>query len=180
MTRASIKACILAAFATVLLPLAGCGAKNSDLKAWVDEQKLKKGEIEPLPPTKTFDKFTYTLKSPEDRDPFDLPHSEEEEAQAQSGPRPDQNRVKEPLEAFPLDGLTMVGTLGAAGAPEGLLKDPDGVIRRVHVGNYIGQNYGRITAINMGQIELVELVPNQTGGWDERKASISLANASRK
>ncbi|HET9032189.1 MAG TPA: pilus assembly protein PilP, partial [Dokdonella sp.] len=79
----------------------------------------------------------------------------------------------------PLDGLKMVGTLGPAAKPEGLLKDPEGVIRRVHIGNYVGQNYGKITAINEGQIDLVELVPNQTGGWVERQTSISLADASK-
>jgi type IV pilus assembly protein PilP len=120
------------------------------------------------------------LKSPDDRDPFDLPSREEEQETANAGPRPDQNRTPEPLESFPLDGLKMVGTLGAPSAPEGLLKDPEGVIRRVHIGNYVGQNYGRITAINEGQIELVELVPNQTGGWVERQQSISLADANRK
>ena len=70
----------------------------------------------------------------------------------------------------------MSGTLGAVGAIEGLVRDPDGVVHRVHVGNYMGQNYGRITAIEEDRIDLVELVPNGTGGWMERPASIALGD----
>ena len=59
---------------------------------------------------------------------------------------------------------------------EVLIRDPDGVIHRVHVGNYMGQNYGHITAIGEDHIDLVELVSNGTGGWMERQASIALGD----
>ncbi|MEZ5461387.1 pilus assembly protein PilP [Dokdonella sp.] len=177
--NASAKRILLTSLA--LLAVSGCMSGKEEVEKWVQQEKAKKGApLDPPPAIKTFETFEYTLHSPDDRDPFDLPSSEEEEAAAETGPRPDQNRAPEPLEAFPLDGLKMVGTLGAANAPEGLLKDPEGVIRRVRPGNYIGQNYGRITAISEGQIDLVELVPNQTGGWVERQQSISLADANQK
>jgi type IV pilus assembly protein PilP len=167
--------------AMVLLGMAGCMSGTEEVQKWVAEEKAKDGpDIEPKPAIKTFETFEYTLKAPDDRDPFNIATSEAEEEAAAAGPRPDQNRTPEPLESFPLDGLKMVGTLGPPSAPEGLLQDPDGVIRRVRIGNYVGQNYGRITAINEGQIDLVELVPNQTGGWVERQQSISLADAIRK
>lgn len=165
----------------VALALAGCTSGKEEVEKWVLQEKAKKGPpLDPPPAIKTFETFEYTLSAPKDRDPFDLPTELNEESAAESGPRPDQNRAPEPLEAFPLDGLKMVGTLGAANAPEGLLKDPEGVIRRVRPGNYVGQNYGRIIGISEGQIELVELVPNQTGGWVERQQSISLADANQK
>jgi type IV pilus assembly protein PilP len=171
----------LLAVTLLLVGLAACTSGTEEVEKWVAAEKAKDGpDIEPKPSIKTFETFEYKLKAPEDRDPFDLAVNEEEEEAAASGPRPDQNRTPEPLESFPLDGLKMVGTLGPASAPEGLLKDPEGVIRRVRIGNYVGQNYGRIIAINEGQIELVELVPNQTGGWVERQQSISLADAIRK
>ena len=161
--------------------LPGCMSGTAEVQKWVAQEKAKEGpDIEPKPAIKTFETFEYTLHAPEDRDPFDLPSNDAEERNATAGPRPDQNRTPEPLESYPLDGLKMVGTLGSPNAPEGLLKDPEGVIRRVHVGNYVGQNYGKITAINEGQIDLVELVPNQTGGWVERQQSISLADANKK
>jgi type IV pilus assembly protein PilP len=58
---------------------------------------------------------------------------------------------------------------------EALVRDPDGVVHRVRVGNYLGQNYGRVIAVEEDRIELVELVPNGTGGWMEKPATIALA-----
>lgn len=164
-----------------LSSLISCTSGTDEVRQWVAKEKAKKGAPLDAPPViKTFESFEYTLRVPDDRDPFNLPFNEEEEKATANGPRPDQNRVREPLESFPLDGLKMVGTLGAASAPEGLLKDPEGVIRRVQIGNYLGQNYGRVTAINENQIDLVELVPNETGGWVERQSMISLADANKK
>ncbi len=172
--RAALAACALAV-------LAGCASGVDEVEQWVKQEKAKKGQaLQPPPVIKTFETFEYTLRAPEDRDPFNVPLDKSEEEEKTAGPRPDKNRTPEPLEAFPLDGLKMVGTLGSAAAPEGLLKDPEGVIRRVKPGDYVGQNYGRITAINESQIELVELVANDTGGWAERHTSIALADANKK
>jgi type IV pilus assembly protein PilP len=174
MAKSSL-ACLLVA------TLAGCTSGTGDVEKWVAEEKAKKGQpLQPPPVIKTFESFEYTLRAPDDRDPFNVPMDKTEEEEKTAGPRPDKNRTPEPLEAFPLDGLKMVGTLGSAAAPEGLLKDPEGVIRRVKPGDYVGQNYGRITAINESQIELVELVANDTGGWAERQTTIALADANKK
>jgi type IV pilus assembly protein PilP len=165
----------------LLVTLAGCTSGVSEVEKWVAVEKAKKGQpLQPPPVIKTFESFEYTLRAPDDRDPFNVPMDKTEEEEKTAGPRPDKNRTPEPLEAFPLDGLKMVGTLGSAAAPEGLLKDPEGVIRRVKPGDYVGQNYGRITAINESQIELVELVANDTGGWAERQTTIALADANKK
>ena len=77
--------------------------------------------------------------------PFSNPTADE--SASSSALRPDPNRPKEPLESFPLDGLDMVGTLGEGGTLVGLVMDPERVIHRVNVGNYMGQTDGRITAI---------------------------------
>ena len=160
------------------LCLAGCTMGRSDLEQWVAAEKAKKGApLEPLPVVKTFETFEY--RDQDLRDPFS-PSPEEQrqaaESSAGSGPQPDQNRVHEPLESFPLDSLAMVGTIGVGPAAEGLVKDTDGVVHRVHVNNYLGQNYGRITAIADDHSELVELVPNGSGGWMERQASIAIGD----
>ena len=162
--------------ALVLVALGGC-SPGSDLRQWVAQEKAKKGSpLEPLPVIKTFETFEY--KDQELRDPFNA--SPEEQAQnVSAGPHPDQDRAREPLEAFPLDGLKMSGTLGLAKSIEGLVRDPDGVVHRVHVGNYLGQNYGRITGINEDHIDLVELVPNGSGGWMERQATIALGDTKK-
>ncbi|MBD8897469.1 pilus assembly protein PilP [Rhodanobacter sp. DHG33] len=151
--------------------LGGCTGSNSDLREWIAQQKGMKGApIPPLPVIKTFETFTYADQDL--RDPFG-PSAAEVDA-ATSGPRPDQNRPKEPLEAFALDSLKMVGTIGTGPGTEALIKDPGGVIHPVHRGEYMGQNYGRITAISDDHIDLTELVSNGNGGWMERPASIAL------
>jgi len=154
--------------------LAGCMGDMSDLQKWVTDEKAKPGPpLEPLPVLKTFETFEY--KDQEQRDPFAPSLEEQREALAASGTgmRPDQH-PKEPLESFPLDSLKMVGTIGTGATVEGLLKDPDGVIHRVHARNYLGQNNGKITAIAEDHIDLVELVPNGSGGWMERQATVAL------
>jgi type IV pilus assembly protein PilP len=158
-----------------IVPLALSSCSNGDdIHHWVAQEKAKRGApLQALPVIRTFETFLYTDQ--ELRDPFGL-STAEQVVQTETGPHPDQDRPREPLESFPLDGLKMSGTLGAAGAIEGLVRDPDGVVHRVHVGNYLGQNYGRITAIQEDRIDLVELVPNGTGGWMERPASMALGD----
>ncbi|MEP7184618.1 MAG: pilus assembly protein PilP [Rhodanobacter sp.] len=153
--------------------LAGCTRGMSDLRSWVAQEKAKKGApIQPLPVIKTFETFKYDDQ--DRRDPFSPSTVELERNATTSGPRPDADRAKEPLELFALDSLKMVGTVGTGGGMEVLIKDPGGVIHRVHSNEYMGQNYGHITAISEDHIDLVELVSNGNGGWMERPASIAL------
>lgn len=166
----------VAALCGALIALAGCTRGMSDLRDWVAKEKLKKGApIDPLPVIRTFETFEYSDQG--DRDPFS-PSSAETQPAATSatatGPRPDENRAKQPLEMFALDSLKMVGTVGTGANTEVLIKDPGGVIHRVHKNEYMGQNYGRITAISDDHVDLVELISNGNGGWMERPASIAL------
>ena len=155
------------------LMLAGCTRGMSDLRTWVAQEKAKKGApIQPLPVIKTFETFTYNDQ--DRRDPFSPSTAELDNSAATSGPRPDANRAKQPLELFALDSLKMVGTVGTGANTEVLIKDPGGVIHRVHKNEYMGQNYGRITAISDDHVDLVELISNGNGGWMERPASIAL------
>ena len=153
------------------LVLGGCTRGMSDLRSWVAQEKARKGApIQPLPVIKTFETFKYTDQDL--RDPFSA--STAELQNTSNGPRPDAGRPKQPLEMFALDSLKMVGTVGTGASMEVLIKDPGGVIHRVHVGEYMGQNYGHVTAISEDHIDLIELVSNGNGGWMERPASIAL------
>lgn len=152
--------------------LAGCTPGMGDLQVKVDEIKARKGApLEPLPVMKTFETFEYQAQSL--RDPFS-PSEEEEASDQPTGPRPDMNRAKDPLESFPLDALDMVGTLGVGSDITALIKDPDGVVHQIRSDQYMGQNFGRVTGVFEDHVELVELIPNGVGGWIERQASILL------
>ncbi|HUW54813.1 MAG TPA: pilus assembly protein PilP [Rhodanobacter sp.] len=156
------------------LVLGGCTRGMSDLRSWVAQEKAKRGApIQPLPVIKTFETFKYDDQGK--RDPFSASTAELQPSNTSNGPRPDANRAKQPLEMFALDSLKMVGTVGTGANMEVLIKDPGGVIHRVHRGEYMGQNYGHVTAISEDHIDLVELISNGSGGWMERPASIALA-----
>jgi type IV pilus assembly protein PilP len=158
-----------------LLLLAGCTRGMSDLRDWVAQEKSKKGApIPPLPVIKTFETFQYSDEGK--RDPFSASTAEIQPSDPSNGPRPDEGRPKQPLEMFALDSLKMVGTVGTGTGMEALVKDPGGVIHRVHVSEYLGQNYGRVIDIAEDHIDLVELVSNGNGGWMERSASIGLGD----
>jgi type IV pilus assembly protein PilP len=154
------------------LALGGCGRDMADLDAYVAEVKARPGgKIEPLPEIKTYETFTYEPGGA--RSPFvaSLPDARAAEA---GGVRPDQSRRREYLESFPLDTLDMVGTLNLGGSLYGLVQTNDKLIHRVTVGNYLGQNDGRIVAITDSDIQLIEIIPDGLGGYTERAASISL------
>jgi type IV pilus assembly protein PilP len=154
------------------LATAGCSSGMSDLENYIAEVKARPAPpLDPLPVMQQFETFEYAAHDL--RDPFSDP-SDEQSEQVASGPRPDPERRKEALEAFPLDGLDMMGTLGSGDGLVALVMDPDKVIHRVVPGNYLGQNDGRIVGVYEDRIELVELVSDGSGGWTERRADVAL------
>jgi len=164
---------------TVTVLLTGCGNDDvSDLNRYISEVKARPKEaIKPLPEIKVIEPFMF---KPEGlRDPFKpLEQPEQTEGvdvSTGTGIKPDTTRRKEELEAFPLDGLKMVGTVNMKSSLWGLVKASDGTIYRVKVGNYVGKNYGKIIRIVSDKIELMEIVPDkQPGTWREQSASITL------
>jgi type IV pilus assembly protein PilP len=159
---------VVAAFG--LATLAGCSDDIGDMRAKIDEIKAKPSRgIEPLPEVKPYETFQYAAT--DQRSPFEagLP------ASATNGVRPDSNRPREFLEQFSLDTLRMVGTLKLQGRVFGLVQTRDGLVHRVLPGNHVGQNDGRITAIDQGKISLTEIVPDGMGGFIERPAALALS-----
>ncbi|MGZ8151967.1 MAG: pilus assembly protein PilP [Methylovulum sp.] len=158
--------------------LAGCSNEDfSDLDRFLREVKARpKGSIAPLPDIKVVEPFIF--KPEELRDPFKpLEHSEQNQdadASTGSGLKPDFSRRKEELEAFPLDGLKMVGTVIMKSRLWGLIKASDNTVYRVQVGNYMGKNYGKIIRINADKIELMEIVPDKPGTWREQQTTLAL------
>lgn len=166
---------------TSALALSACSNDMGDLQQYIAEVKARPATpIEPIPPVKTYQPYEYDGTS--GRDPFRSSSSEGREvvqggngsSPTAVGPRPDFDRAKEYLERFELDTLTMVGTFGQEGNFWGLVRDPDGVVHRVSIEDFMGKNHGQIVAIQDSQIELSELITDGSGGWLQREASIAL------
>ncbi len=157
--------------------LAGCGrgvtstpGEAPNLEKWVVDVKARPAPpLEPLPVMQQFETFEYAAQGL--RDPFSRAFTDDGNG---SGPRPDSARRKQALEAFPLDSLDMVGTLGRGAGLIALVMAPDKVTYRVRIGDYMGQSDGRVTSVHDDRIELVELVPDGAGGWLERPATLAL------
>lgn len=167
----SLRPLLLALVATGAL--CACAPGLGDLQAWVADVKARPPKpLDPLPVMRQFETFEYTVEN--ERDPFSNPQGEQDALASTSSLRPDSNRRKEPLEAYPLDSLTMVGTLGAGDQMVALIMDPERVVHKVTAGHYMGQSEGRIDAVFEDHINLTELVPDGAGGWMERKAQVAL------
>jgi len=156
------------AVATVL---AGCSSEIDELKAFVrDSDKSLPRRIDPLPAVKPFEPFAYEgFDLP---DPF-KPRKLSAPKEGAGGLAPDLNRRKEPLEAFPLEQLKMVGTL-SQGKDTFAIVRADKTLYRVKKGNYMGQNFGLITDVNEGEIKLKEIVQDSAGDWAERQSVLPL------
>jgi type IV pilus assembly protein PilP len=164
--------------------LTGCGSRDiGDLEVYAHQVLARKGgQIEPLPEMKPYERYLYQSAQSGVRDPFEpfyKAHQEQLAAQADTTVQTKylheiQNRNREELEQFELDSLRMVGTLQGQGGIWGIVLDREGTVHRVQVGNYMGQNYGKVTTIEENQIELRELISDDQSGWQERHASLAL------
>jgi type IV pilus assembly protein PilP len=169
------------AAALLLALLAGCGAENEELQEWMDRQRREvKPNVSPLSPPKKFEAEPYS--SARAVDPFSTQKLtvalKQEERQPNSMLGAELNRRKEPLEAYPLDSMAMVGSVAKQAQPFALLR-VDNLLYQVKLGDYIGQNYGRITKINETQIELREIVQDAAGEWIERTTNLQLQEKAR-
>jgi len=168
------------AIITAALFLAACGGdEHQDLKAELKSLTSDlRGRIAPLPVVKPYEPVPYRA--------FDLPDpfgSAKIElaiaaaAKSKGGANaPDATRPKEPLEAYPLESLRMVGTLSQKGVTYALVR-ADASVYRVKAGNYLGHNFFIVTATTENQINLKELVQDASGDWTERKIALQIVEA---
>lgn len=165
----------------LLALLAGCGAENEELQEWMDRQRREvKPNVTPLTPPKKFEAEPYT--SLQAVDPFSnqkLAVALKQEArQPNSILATELNRRKEPLEAYPLDSMTMVGSVAKQAQPFALLR-VDNLLYQVKLGDHLGQNYGRITKITETEVVLREIVQDAAGEWIERTGTLQLQEKAR-
>ncbi len=169
----------------VCLCLVACGsAEQEELQQWMIEQRnLTKPKIEPLPEPTKFSPQAYTQEGAlEPFSPQKLVQAFKRDSnQATANAAliaPELSRRKEPLEAMPLDAVAMVGSLVKQGQPIALVR-VDNLLYQVRVGNYLGQNYGRITKIAETELALREIVQDAAGEWTERLATLQLQEVSK-
>lgn len=157
--------------------LAGCGDGGmQDLNQWMEQvRKQAPVRVQKISPPKKFTPFTYDAQN--SVDPFNPSKLTValEKAQNRNGGRfkPDLTRRREPLESYPLDTISMVGTLEKPGLKYAILR-ADKAIYQVKVGNYLGQNFGMVTNITDTEVDIREVVQDATGEWVERKAKLEL------
>ena len=171
MSQERMRKLITAGSIAAALGLAGCGDGLDGLRSEIEKAKERPGgRIQPLPEVRPYVSHEYQMA--DRRSPF----LQSLAGESPTGPRPDVQRAREYLEQFPLDTLKMVGTLRLGGGNYGLVQTKDGLIHRVLPGNHLGQNDGRVMAVNDARITLVEIVPDGLGGYLERPAALALAD----
>ncbi|MEZ5644495.1 MAG: pilus assembly protein PilP [Burkholderiaceae bacterium] len=160
--------------------LTACSSSGEDeLQQWmVSERNSIRPNVKPIEPPGRFDPQAYVSEN--DQPPFDpeklnsvlrgsLPPTLSNSALVEA----ELNRRKEPLEAYPLDTMSMVGSLMREGQLVALVK-VDNLLYQVRRGNYLGQNYGRVNDITETEIVLREIVQDGAGDWIERPAALQL------
>jgi len=161
---------ILPVFLACLMAACG-GGEGDDLDQFMKNaaNDMSKG-VEPLPEVLPYIPLQYNADGTLS-DPFKA-----RKAISKSGSlQPNTNRPKEALEAYPLESLKYVGSLSKNKLTYALIRTPDSTIQQVKLGNYLGPNFGLITAINENAIDIKEIIQDDlTGDWVEHNASLNL------
>lgn len=168
----------------VSFAVAGCGSSaNDEMQAWMQAQRAEtRPRVTPLPAPKKFTPQPYT----EERsvDPFSSQKLTQALRNEMGQPSNsvlisiELNRRKEALEYFPLDTMTMVGSLIKKGLPVALVK-ADNLLYQVKVGSYLGQNYGKVIKVSETEINLREIVQDASGEWIERPTALQLQEGTK-
>ena len=160
--------------ALACVALVACsGEQHSDLRQFVrDSDNMPRGRIPPLPEVKPYEPFEYAAFDL--LDPF-VPRKIEPPRSAKRDPRlPPDDRRKGPLEAFPLENLKMVGSLSQKQENFALIKTPDNNLYRVKMGDFMGQNFGRVIDITESAVKLKELIQDSGNDWKEEERLLLL------
>ena len=169
----------------VLLGVVGCSSsEQAELQQWMTDQRAAiKPKIEPLPEPGKFSPQPYNQEAA--IEPFSnqklTQALKRDSNQATSNVAliaPELSRRKEPLEGSPLDSVVMVGSLIKTGQPVALVR-VDNLIYQVRAGNYLGQNYGRVTKVTETGLSLREIVQDAAGEWIERPATLQLLEGTK-
>lgn len=154
--------------------LAGCGNPHDELQQWMAaERAATKPNIQAISEPKRFTPEPYGVTAAEPFSRNKLVAGASVRGQDAPMLTAEMGRRKEPLEAYPLDAVAMVGSLTRAGQARALLR-VDNRLYDVSVGDHIGQNFGRVMRITDTDITLREIVQDAVGEWTQRTTTLQL------
>lgn len=174
MTRGSISQSLVAVGASLVLT--ACSGEQQELPEWTARQREEvKSSVQPIMPPKKFNPQAYLMADAVE--PFSKQKLtvaiKQEARQPSSLLAAEVNRRPEPLESYPLDSVTMVGSLMKQDMPFALLR-VDKLLYQVKLGDYLGRNYGKIVKISETEMSIREVVQDASGEWTERTSAIQL------
>jgi len=164
---------LAAAAAVGVALLGGCSDEQQEIRGWMQQQRAGMPTIkETISPPKPFEPFRY--ENTGQVDPFAQSRLLAKGGAAPgAGIHPDLSRRREALEGFPLDAIRMVGHM-SNGQNSFALLQVDSTVYQARVGNYAGQNFGKITRVTESEVQLKELVQDAAGDWTERQTALQL------
>lgn len=161
----------MAAFA--VMAMTGCSSRDENVRLELkDLTRSVRPKIKPLPAPVNYEPLPYDVEAL--ADPFS-PGKAVTKVSAAS-PQPDMRRTKEPLEAYPLESIRMVGTVRTAGVLHAALS-VDGFLFKVRPGQYLGQNFGKVLRVNETSIDIKEMIQEPGGTWSENETSLSMQDS---
>lgn len=161
--------------------LVGCSADLDQLQAWTEaERRNAKPSLQALVPPKKF--LPQSYEGLDGIEPFSIQKlsvaSKQETAQPNSMLAAEMNRRREPLEAYPLDSMSMVGSMARQGSRHAILRVDD-LLYYIKVGDYLGQNFGKVLKVTETEVVIREIVQDPSGEWVERTGTLTLQEAAR-
>jgi type IV pilus assembly protein PilP len=158
--------------------LSGCGANIDDLIVYTEQVRANTPvsideypEFEPLP------NVSYSASNL--RSPFLRSRTLQVADTPNEGPsceQPNNQRRKQPLEQFGIDGLQMAGVFTSKGRKYALVKANDGSLHKVTRGSYLGLFNGRVTAITNTEILIEEMLPDGAGCWKSKQGALTISS----
>jgi type IV pilus assembly protein PilP len=160
----------------VVAILSGCSGQQDELQSWMAQERAQaRPSVQPISAPQKFNPQGY--QTGDTVEPFSAQKLivvlKQDRSQPNSAVAAELSRRKQPLEAFPLDSMSMVGSVNRRGVQYALLK-VDNLLYQVKVGDYLGQNFGKIMKVTETEIELREIVQDAAGEWIERPAALQL------
>ncbi|HEY2031284.1 MAG TPA: pilus assembly protein PilP [Myxococcales bacterium] len=76
----------------------------------------------------------------------------------------DRGRAKTPLEKWPLDQLKLSLTMTGTANPLAMVEDPEHRGWPVHLGDFLGQNGGKVTGIHRDEVVVTETITDHATG----------------